>query len=481
VIPPDDRPPTRMLGTAGIAVAAAITVTLTSTAAFGAPWVTLIVALPILAALAYVQLRSRADFPPGPRAEREQLAQDPAAARLDVPELVVADDIPLGTSPPESFVSEPLADARATDEAPVYADDAPVYADVAPVYADEAPVCVDAAPVYDDEPIATPLADARARAVAAELSAFSTVTQIVRAQLIGVNEETGKAALVLVEQLQRIDGGVDAILAAINESVAVSGSLVSLSQNQGSSRLAHIGERAGRESERNDEQEQAVAADSARLFSFISEIAEVAERTNILALNASIEAARAGAAGRSFAVVAREVRALSNRSTELAARIESDVHATLKAIQDRFHELLSRSESAQRQVQAELADEFATLTEHLAQLMETQDSTIQNVQRRGEEVAALVIGLLASLQFQDVTRQQVEQVVGVLRAIDQHNNDLGRFLISDNGPESVPDIRPFLEEMYGTYVMDSQRTMHAASTSAGEQGAMAAGPLIELF
>ena len=62
----------------------------------------------------------------------------------------------------------------------------------------------------------------------------------------------------------------------------------------------------------------------------VNTINVIAERTNLLSLNASIEAARAGDAGRGFAVVAEEIRNLADRSAQATA----DIAAIIKALQE---------------------------------------------------------------------------------------------------------------------------------------------------
>ena len=181
----------------------------------------------------------------------------------------------------------------------------------------------------------------RTRAVSVELGASAGLTEIVRSQLTDVTEETGRAALAIVEKLKQIDGCVDHILAGIHESAEASEALVTLSKDEAFTKLLQLGSVASSDSTQSQEVMRVGLADTAgRLFSFIGEIKEVAERTNILALNASIEAARAGHAGRTFAVVAREVRQLSTRSTELAVRIEGDVESAFLSLQADFRRLL---------------------------------------------------------------------------------------------------------------------------------------------
>jgi methyl-accepting chemotaxis protein len=154
---------------------------------------------------------------------------------------------------------------------------------------------------------------------------------------------------------------------------------------------------------------------SGSLRNMAEDVAKIARQTNLLSINAAIEAARAGPSGRGFAVVAAEVRRLSTESGETGTRIGSEVNT----FGQHMHAALDQAAGHAGRDAVTIRAAEQTITE----VVEQVDSTVSRLHQRAAELSARgadvrlqVQQLMVAFQFQDRVQQILDQVCDSIAA-----------------------------------------------------------------
>ncbi|SCM72349.1 Methyl-accepting chemotaxis protein [uncultured Pleomorphomonas sp.] len=213
-------------------------------------------------------------------------------------------------------------------------------------------------------------------------------------------QSTLKAAEMMVTDAEETSGRSVAVASA-SEQTSANVQAVAGASEELSSSVAEIGRQIGEAStligaaveqaRRTDHDVRSLADSASKVGTIVAMIQAIAEQTNLLALNATIEAARAGEAGRGFAVVASEVKALASQT----AKATQDIEAQMGTIQGATQQSVEKIADISRRIA-----ELDHITSSIAGAAEQQNAATGEIARNiseaavgAAEVASTIVGV----------------------------------------------------------------------------------------
>jgi methyl-accepting chemotaxis protein len=316
------------------------------------------------------------------------------------------------------------------------------------------------------------------------LDGYSAFTEILNRQIHSVTALSESTAGSILTNLTGVDAQFTAVLSFIRQSASDERVSIVIDQidalmNRSREQLTRFAERQQEDSRAGLQQRAKIADDTRSVLEVLEGVNGIARQTTMLSLNVSIEAARAGAAGKGFSVIAAEIRKLASEVQTLSTDVKARVETLMRTVTVDLQERTEQRQQEEREAISNITHTLGSLADDLTTIVSHQRDVLQKVEAESAAAARPIMELMGSIQFQDIVRQQLEQVERMAAMVDDHIGSLSDALTRQDAEFREISLTAKLEQMYDGYVMADQRQAH--SQALGGQAETNTGSLIEMF
>ncbi|GAA7986209.1 methyl-accepting chemotaxis protein TlpB [Helicobacter pylori] len=240
-----------------------------------------------------------------------------------------------------------------------------------------------------------------ARLIMEEIKGISTLNKTLMDKLVQITQETQKSMKNSLTTLDSVKNKATDIASMMNASIEQSQglrkhlietqALVKESKDAIGDLFSQITESAHTEEELSSQVEQ-LSRNADDVKSILDIINDIADQTNLLALNAAIEAARAGEHGRGFAVVADEVRNLAGRTQKSLAEINSTIMVIVQEINAVSSQMNLNSQKMERlsDMSKSVQETYEKMSSNLSSVILDSNQSMDDYAKSGHQIEAMV-------------------------------------------------------------------------------------------